>query len=312
VIPSVSISKEHLETIERYTKMIARELSVVGLMNMQYAIAKDTVYVLEANPRASRTVPLVSKVCNVSMARIATELIMGKRLSDLGLVERRIPHYGVKEAIFPFNMFPEVDPLLGPEMRSTGEVLGMADSFGMAFYKAEEAAKQRLPTEGCVLITVASRDRAGVIGVARDFANLGFNIVATSGTKDFLATHGIDSGSILKLNEGRPNIDDAIKNGEIQLVINTPIGKESQFDDSYIRKAAIKYKVPYITTIAAASAAAKGIAAFRNGRSSVKSIQDYHADIERLGGVEGSGEDVGSSKDVGSCATGKSAGGRRG
>ncbi|MBN1322800.1 MAG: carbamoyl-phosphate synthase large subunit [Methanotrichaceae archaeon] len=283
VIPSVNISEKHLATIKRYTKMIARELHVVGLMNMQYGIAKDTVYVLEANPRASRTVPLVSKVCNVSMARIATELMMGGKLKDVE--ERRIPHFGVKESIFPFNMFPEVDPLLGPEMRSTGEVLGMADSFGMAFYKAEEAAKQMLPNEGTVLITVAARDRTGVIGVARDFSNLGFSIVATSGTRDFLAANGIDAGLILKLNEGRPNIDDAIKNGEIHLVINTPIGKESQFDDSYIRKAAIKYKVPYITTIAAASAAAKGIAAFRNGRSGVKSIQEYHADIELSSGM---------------------------
>ncbi len=285
VIPSVNISEKHLATIKRYTEMIARELHVVGLMNMQYGIAKDTVYVLEANPRASRTVPLVSKVCNVSMARIATELMMGRKLLDLGLEERWIPHFGVKESIFPFNMFPEVDPLLGPEMRSTGEVLGMADSFGMAFYKAEEAAKQKLPNEGTVLITVAARDQRGVIEVARDFSNLGFTIVATAGTKDFLAANGIDAGLILKLNEGRPNIDDAIKNGDIHLVINTPIGKESQYDDSYIRKAAIKYKVPYITTIAAASAAAKGIAAFRNGRSGVKSIQEYHADIERSSGM---------------------------
>ena len=285
VIPSVNISEKHLATIKRYTEMIARELHVVGLMNMQYGIAKDTVYVLEANPRASRTVPLVSKVCNVSMARIATELMMGRKLLDLGLEERWIPHFGVKESIFPFNMFPEVDPLLGPEMRSTGEVLGMADSFGMAFYKAEEAAKQKLPNEGTVLITVAARDQRGVIEVARDFSNLGFTIVATAGTKDFLAANGIDAGLILKLNEGRPNIDDAIKNGDIHLVINTPIGKESQYDDSYIRKAAIKYKVPYTTTIAAASAAAKGIAAFRNGRSGVKSIQEYHADIERSSGM---------------------------
>jgi len=210
---------------------------------------------------------------------------MGRKLLDLGLEERWIPHFGVKESIFPFNMFPEVDPLLGPEMRSTGEVLGMADSFGMAFYKAEEAAKQKLPNEGTVLITVAARDQRGVIEVARDFSNLGFTIVATAGTKDFLAANGIDAGLILKLNEGRPNIDDAIKNGDIHLVINTPIGKESQYDDSYIRKAAIKYKVPYITTIAAASAAAKGIAAFRNGRSGVKSIQEYHADIERSSGM---------------------------
>ena len=280
VIPPVTISAKHLDTIKEYTRRIAGELGVVGLMNMQYAIARDAVYVLEANPRASRTVPLVSKVCNVSMARIATELIMGEKLADLDLHERRIPHFGVKEAVFPFNMFPEVDPLLGPEMRSTGEVLGMADSFGMAFYKAEEAAKQTLPKEGSVLITVASKDQPKVLDAAKEFSRLGFSIKATSGTRDYLAEKGINSEPVMKLQEGRPNIDDAIKNGEVQLVINTPIGKTSQYDDSYIRKAAIKYRVPYITTPAAASAAAKGIAAFLNGKSSVKSLQEYHAEIE--------------------------------
>ncbi|HOO54033.1 MAG TPA: carbamoyl-phosphate synthase large subunit [Methanothrix sp.] len=280
VIPPVTITERHLETIKEYTRRIAKELGVVGLMNMQYAIAKDVVYVLEANPRASRTVPLVSKVCNVSMARIATELMMGEMLADLALEEKHIPHFGVKEAVFPFNMFPEVDPLLGPEMRSTGEVLGMADSFGMAFYKAEEAAKQTLPKEGAVLITVASKDRDKIPETAREFSQLGFAIKATGGTRDFLAKNGVESELIFKLHEGRPNIDDAIKNGDIQLVINTPIGKASQHDDSYIRKAAIKYKVPYITTAAAASAASKGIAAFRKGRTGVKSLQEYHADIK--------------------------------
>jgi carbamoyl-phosphate synthase large subunit len=281
VIPPVSISEIHLQTIEEYTRKIAQELHVVGLMNMQYAISHDTVYVLEANPRASRTVPLVSKVCNVSMARIATQMMMGKKMQDLGLQKRNIPHYGVKESVFPFNMFPEVDPLLGPEMRSTGEVLGLADSFGMAFYKAEEAAKPQLPDKGTVMITVAAKDRSQkLVEVAREFTRLGFAIRATRGTGRVLADNGVASDMVLKLHEGRPNIDDAIKNKEIQLVINTPIGKSSQHDDSYIRKAAIKYKVPYITTIAAASAAAKGIAAFRGGRSGVKSLQEYHRDIK--------------------------------
>ncbi|NYT01479.1 MAG: carbamoyl-phosphate synthase large subunit, partial [Methanosarcinales archaeon] len=280
VIPPVSIPQKHLQTINDYTQRMARELQVVGLMNMQYAIARDTVYVLEANPRASRTVPLVSKVCNVSMARIATELMMGRKMDDLGLKNRKIPHFGVKESVFPFNMFPEVDPLLGPEMRSTGEVLGMAPSFGMAFFKAEEAAKPALPDRGTVLITVAERDRSGVLEVATEFSRLGFSIRATGGTHDFLAEKGVQTDLILKLHEGRPNIDDAIKNGEINLVINTPIGKASQYDDSYIRKAAIKYKVPYITTIAAALAAAKGISAFRSGKTGVKSLQEYHADIK--------------------------------
>jgi len=279
VLPPVSIPVKHIRTINEYTKKIAQELNVVGLMNMQYAIAKDVVYVLEANPRASRTVPLVSKVCNVSMARIATQLMLGKKLTELNLTPRMIPHHGIKEAVFPFNMLPEVDPLLGPEMRSTGEVLGIADSFGIAFFKAQEAAQQLLPTEGTVLITVSVKDRPVVSEVAKQFAELGFKIKATQGTHQFLTGEGIESELILKMYEGRPNIVDGIMNGEIQLVVNTPSGKLSQYDDSYIRKVAIKYKIPYITTLAAAAAAAKGIAAYHHGKSEVKSLQAYHADI---------------------------------
>ncbi len=279
VIPPISIPAKHLETICEYTRKIASELNVVGLMNMQYAIAGDVVYVLEANPRASRTVPLVSKVCNVSMARIATQVMLGKKLADLDIKPRSIPHYGVKEAVFPFPMFPEVDPVLGPEMRSTGEVLGITDSFGLAFYKAQEGAKSRLPTEGTVLISVSRRDRPAVLKPARRFHELGFRIKATEGTHAFLTAHNIEAEPIKKLHEGRPNIADAIMNGEIQLVINTPVGKLSQHDDSYIRKSAIKYKVPHITTISAAVAAAEGIAAYRGGHGDVKSLQEYHADI---------------------------------
>ena len=276
VIPPVSIPAQHLETINAYTRRIAQELKVVGLMNIQYAIANDVVYVLEANPRASRTVPLVSKVCNVSMANIATGLMLGKKLSDLNLKSKKIPHFGVKEAVFPFNMFPEVDPVLGPEMRSTGEVLGMAESFGLAFFKAEEAVQPALPIEGTILISVAKKDRTAMLTVAREFARLGFVIRATQGTHRFLADHGITSEVINKLHEGRPNITDGIMNREIHLVINTPAGKQSQHDDSYIRKAAIKYKVPYMTTLAAALASVKGIAASRKGHSGVRSLQDYH------------------------------------
>ena len=277
VIPPVSIPEKHLETIYEYTRKIAQELDVLGLMNIQYAIARDVVYVLEANPRASRTVPLVSKVCNVYMARIATQLILGRKLAEMDLKRRQITHFGVKEAVFPFNMFPEVDPVLGPEMRSTGEVLGIADSFGLAFFKAQEAAKQLPPTEGTVLITVSEKERPAVTEVARSFADLGFKIKATRGTRQFLASEGIESELILKMHEGRPNIADGIMNGEINLVINTPVGKLSQYDDSYIRKTAIKYKVPYITTLAAAAAAAKGIAAYRQGGSGVRSLQGYHS-----------------------------------
>jgi carbamoyl-phosphate synthase large subunit len=280
VIPPVSIPAKHIETICEYTRKIAMELAVVGLMNIQYAIAKDTVHILEANPRASRTVPLVSKVCNIPMARIATQLMLGKKLADLHLEPKSIRHFGVKEAVFPFNMFPEVDPLLGPEMRSTGEVLGMADSFGLAFFKAEEAAQQRLPEEGTVLITVSERDRPAVLEVAMQFRELGFNIKATEGTHRFLAENGVESEFILKMHEGRPNIVDGIMNGEIQLVINTPSGKLSKYDDSYIRKAAIQYKVPYITTLAAAIAAGKGIEVYRRGHGTVRSLQRYHGDIK--------------------------------
>jgi carbamoyl-phosphate synthase large subunit len=272
VIPPVTIPQHHIDTINQYTRTIATELNVIGLMNIQYAIAKDILYVLEANPRASRTVPLVSKVCNVSMARLATKVMLGKKLSELNLRHRRIPHFGIKEAVFPFPMFPEVDPILGPEMRSTGEVLGIANSFGLAFFKAQMAAQQVLPIEGTTLISLFSKDGPDTLEVARRFSELGFRIKATRGTHRFLAKHGIKSDLILKMHEGRPNIADGIKNKEIQLVINTPSGKLSKYDDSYIRKTAIKHKVTYITTLAAAVAAAKGIAAYRGGKLEVKSL----------------------------------------
>ncbi len=279
VIPPISIPARHLETINDYTRKIARELHVVGVMNMQYAIADDVVYVLEANPRASRTVPLVSKVCGIPMARIATQLMLGKTLAEMNLQHKSIPHYGVKEAVFPFPMYHEVDPVLGPEMRSTGEVLGLADSFGLAFYKAQEGAKQLLPIEGTVLVSVSSRDRPVVRKVARKFADLGFKILATEGTCAFLTENDIPAEPIKKLYEGRPNILDAITNGDIHLVVNTPVGKLSQHDDSYIRKAAIKHKIPYITTLSAAEAAAEGIAAQRAGGGKIQSLQEYHANI---------------------------------
>ena len=280
VIPPVSIPQRHLDTINEYTRKIARELKVVGVMNMQYAIADDVVYVLEANPRASRTVPLVSKICAVSMARIATQVMMGTTLAELDLKHKDIRHFGVKEAVFPFPMYPEVDPILGPEMRSTGEVLGLADSFGLAFYKAQEGAKQCLPTEGTALVSVSRHDRPAVLKVARKLAELGFKVLATEGTHAFLAENGIPSEKVQKMHEGRPNIADAITNGQIQLVVNTPVGKLSQYDDSYIRKLAIKHKIPYITTLAAAEAAAEGIAAYRKAGSGVRSLQAYHATIE--------------------------------
>jgi len=280
VIPPVVIEKEHKKTIYDYTRRLAMELNVVGLLNIQYAIYEDVVYILEANPRASRTVPLVSKVCDISMARIATQILLGQKLSDFNLRNRSIKHYGVKEAVFPFNMFPAIDPLLGPEMRSTGEVLGMADSYGMAFFKSQEATQSPLPVQGTVLITIADRDKNRIIEFARNFRDMGFNILSTGGTKQFLEEHGIPATLILKVHEGRPNIIDAIKNGEIDLVVNTPAGRLSEYDDSYIRKDAIKYGIPYITTTSAALSATKGIKERQNGKYLVRSLQDYHSAIE--------------------------------
>jgi carbamoyl-phosphate synthase large subunit len=282
VLPPESIAPEVEQTIREYTSRIAREMNVVGLMNMQYAVCDGVVYVLEANPRASRTVPLVSKVAGVSMARIATELMMGAKLSDLDLKPIDVKYRGAKEAVFPFHMFQEVDPLLGPEMRSTGEVLGLGDDFGTAFYKAQEATSTPLPLEGTVLISISSKDRDGnerTAEVAGLYRELGFRIKATRGTRDYLAERGIESELALKGHEGRPDIVDAIKNSEIDLLINTPAGKLSLHDDSYIRKNAIRYSVPYITTLAAAKAAAAGIKSMRSGGGKVKSIQDYHAEI---------------------------------
>lgn len=287
VIPTVNISSEHIQTVYEYTRKIANELRVIGLMNMQFAICKNTVYVLEANPRASRTVPLVSKVCDISMARIATEIIMseitGKESPVKGLKSRNITHFGVKEAVFPFNMFQEVDPVLGPEMRSTGEVLGLANSFGLAYFKAQEATQAPLPVQGDVFISVADQDKPYLPDVAKKFEQLGFKIKATEGTYKFLTEKGIRCEQVKKLTEGRPNIVDNIMNGEIQLVINTPVGKQSQTDDSYIRKTSIKYKIPYITTLTAAMASVNGIKTYMENHlkeDKVKSLQSYHCDIK--------------------------------
>ena len=280
VIPPLSIAPKHIETISEYTRKIAIELNVVGLMNIQYAIYENTVYVLEANPRASRTVPLVSKVCNISMARLAMQVMLGKRIVDLELKHQDIPHYGIKEAVFPFNMFPEVDPLLGPEMRSTGEVLGISHSYGRSFYKAQEATQSPLPLEGSVLFTIADRDKSAALEAVRLFKELGFKILTTEGTHYFLQERGIENTPLRKLGYGRPDLVDAIKNETINLLVNTPSGRKSVQDSSNIRKAAIKYKVPYITTTAAAVAAAKGIAARRDGVPQVRSLQEYHADMQ--------------------------------
>ena len=287
IIPSVHISAENVETIKEYTRKIAEEMHVKGLMNMQYAIENGKVYVLEANPRASRTVPLVSKVCNIRMVPLATDIITseitGRPSPILELKEQEIPNYGVKEAVFPFNMFQEVDPVLGPEMRSTGEVLGLSKSFGEAFYKAQEACQSKLPLEGTVLISVSNRDKDEVAEVAKSLHEDGFKLVATEGTCKLIKEAGIPVERVNKLYEGRPNIADMITNGDIQLIVNTPAGKEAVTDDSYLRKSAIKHKVPYITTLAAAKATAEGIHYVKSHEESeLKSLQELHNEIHPL------------------------------
>jgi carbamoyl-phosphate synthase large subunit len=280
VLPPIGIKEDQLKTLEEYTRRIAMELKVIGLINIQYAIQKRKVFILEANPRASRTVPLVSKVTGVSMARIATEILLGAKLKEMDTHQRKYSHYGVKEAVFPFNMFPEVDPVLGPEMRSTGEVLGLANSFALAFFKSQVAAGFAPPLEGTALITVASGDRDRALPVAKELADMGFKILATDGTAEFLGEKGIICESVKKLHEGRPNIVDLMKNRQIQFLLNTPAGKQSFYDDSYIRKSAIKYKIPYFTTTDAGRAAAKGIKAARENRIEVISLQEYHEEIK--------------------------------
>ena len=285
VIPPVTITKENLETIKDYTRKIAEALHVCGLMNMQYAIENGKVFVLEANPRASRTVPLVSKVCNTQMARLATRLMLGEKLESLNLKDKKFKHFGAKEAVFPFDKFPKVDPVLGPEMRSTGEVLGLSDDYALAYYKSQEAAGSNLPSEGAVLISLSDKvnlaDQA--IAIGEEFQKLGFKIYATEGTAKFYEKAGVKCEEVNKINEGRPNVLDIILNNQVALIINTPWPRrDAVADESAIRKAAIKYKVPYITTLAGAYNTVKGIAAARNGHGVVKSLQEYHATIEEV------------------------------
>lgn len=286
ILPSVNIDAQHLETIKDYTRKIAEAMHVCGLMNIQYAIENGTVYVLEANPRASRTVPLVSKVCNIQMVQVATDVITREftdRPSPVAdLHESVFSHYGVKEAVFPFNMFPEVDPVLGPEMRSTGEVLGLASTVGEAFLKAQEATQTAIPSEGTVLMSVSDRDKGEAAKVAQEFVDAGFSVVATKGTCELLNEAGVAAEHINKLGEGRPDILDALANGEIAIVVNTPASStESHEDDSYIRKSAIKNHVPYMTTLAAAYVTAMGVKESKTSEGSeVRSLQEIHATIK--------------------------------
>lgn len=285
LIPSVSIAPEHIETIQKYTEKIAKALQVKGLMNMQYAIENGKVYVLEANPRASRTVPLVSKVCNTQMANLATRLMLGEDFHSLNLKHKKIKHFGAKESVFPFDKFPKVDPVLGPEMRSTGEVLGLSGNHAMAFYKSQEAASSTLPSSGTVLISLSDKEtlKDEAIAVGKRFAENGFKIIATEGTARFYLNHGVPCEEIAKIGEGRPNVLDVILNNQVSLVINTPWARrDAVVDESAIRQAAIKYKVPYITTLAAALHSVEGIIAAKVNVEEIKSLQEYHQSIEDI------------------------------
>lgn len=285
ILPSRNLTKDQVETIRDYTSRIAKEMHVVGLMNMQYAIEDGEVYVLEANPRASRTVPLVSKVCNIKMVKLATDImtsyLTGRPSPVPALKEKKIPHYGVKMPVFPFKMFPEVDPVLGPEMRSTGEVLGMSTSVGEAIYKAQEATQTRLPSSGTVLLSVNDKDKTELIEVARGFYECGFTLMGTGRTCDVMVAAGLPADKVCKINEGRPNVLDKITNREVAIIINTPNDKKGRGDDSYIRKAAVKAKIPYFTNMAAAKATVQALRSIKkNGHLEVKSLQEFHSEIQ--------------------------------
>jgi carbamoyl-phosphate synthase large subunit len=285
VLPAVSLKPSVVDRIREYTSRLAKALHVVGLMNVQYAIQRDTVYVLEVNPRASRTIPYVSKATGVPLAKVAARLMTGRKLRDLnlpyvehgGIKELAVyDFYAVKSPVFPFNKFRGVDPVLGPEMRSTGEVMGISSDFGVAFAKAQLAAGQRLPQKGIVFMSVSDHDKKNAHHVARDLVAAGLQIVATRGTAAALRGAGIEVKAVYKVNEGRPNIVDLIKTGKIHMLINTPLGRESFYDEKSIRRAAIRYNIPCITTLSAASAAARGIRAMSGHEADVCALQDLH------------------------------------
>jgi carbamoyl-phosphate synthase large subunit len=285
VLPSVTLKPSVLERIRDYTTRLARALRVVGLMNVQYAIQRDTVYVLEVNPRASRTIPYVSKATGVPLAKVGARLMTGRKLRDLhlpymetnGIKELTVRNfYAVKSPVFPFNKFRGVDTILGPEMRSTGEVMGISSTFGLAFAKAQRAAGQRLPQSGTVFLSVNDHDKRHVAFVVQDLLAAGLKVVATRGTAAALASAGIEVETVYKVNEGRPNIVDLIKTNKVDLVINTPLGRESFYDEKSIRRAAVRYNIPCITTLSAASAAARGMRAMAGHAVDVAALQDLH------------------------------------
>jgi carbamoyl-phosphate synthase large subunit len=286
VLPPYLIDEEHIDAMREHTVALAKALNVVGLINVQYAIKDGKVYVLEVNPRASRTVPFVSKAIGVPLAAIAARVMLGETLEQIGFTEEVAPAYvSVKEAVFPFNKFREFDPILGPEMRSTGEVMGISDSFGSAFGKAQLAADNQLPENGAIFITVNDSDKRDVTPIARRFQEMGFKLYATSGTASHLRGRGIPTETVLKIYQGRPNGVDLMLNGEVKLLINTPLGKESQRDDYTMRQAAIAHRVAYTTTLSAANAACDAILSLRSRAPSVLSLQEWHARIPKEAGV---------------------------
>ena len=281
VLPPYKISPEAADTMRKHTIALTRALGVVGLINVQYAVKHGTVYVLEVNPRASRTIPYVSKAIGVPLASVAARVMMGESLDDIGFTEEIVPYYvSVKEAVFPFTKFREFDPVLGPEMRSTGEVMGISMSFGSAFAKAQLAADNALPLSGAVFITVNDSDKQEATQIARTFNEMGFDIFATPGTAKYLRSHGIQASEVYKVHEGRPHGIDLIVNGEIQLLINTPLGKHAQRDDYTLRQAAIANRVSYTTTLSAAEAAASAILSLRSRKPTIRSLQEWHEDLK--------------------------------
>jgi carbamoyl-phosphate synthase large subunit len=280
VLPPYKIKPEAADTMRQHTIALAKAVGVVGLINVQYAVKHDTVYVLEVNPRASRTIPYVSKAIGVPLASVAARVMMGESLQDIGFTEEIVPYYvSVKEAVFPFTKFREFDPVLGPEMRSTGEVMGISMSFGSAFAKAQLAADNALPLSGAVFITVNDSDKEAATQIARTFHEMGFDIFATPGTTRYLRSHGIQASEVYKVHEGRPHGIDLIVNGEIQLLINTPLGKHAQRDDYTLRQAAIANRVSYTTTLSAAEAAASAILSLRSRKPTIRALQEWHEDL---------------------------------
>jgi carbamoyl-phosphate synthase large subunit len=290
VLPPYLVDERDIDTMTRHSVALAKALGVVGLINVQFAIRDGVVYVLEVNPRASRTIPFVSKAIGVPLASLAARVMLGESLDDIGFTEEIVPPYvSVKEAVFPFTKFREFDPVLGPEMRSTGEVMGISDSFGSAFAKAQLAADNALPLSGAIFLTVNDNDKSTVTPIARSFHEMQFTLYATEGTARHLRGRGIPARTVRKIHEGRPNGIDLMVNQDIQLLINTPLGKHAQYDDYALRQTAIAQRVSYTTTMSAAAAAVNAILSLRSRRPSVRSLQEWH---EALGGEgQGTGDD---------------------